>query len=225
MMHRHGHTLTGVVFHLGGNNNLRRAVRHAAGGKEHAVVREADGRRRLHRDLAVNAAAGEPAGIGQILALHAHGHNVFRLAEAGEIGDIKADLRVAVRPHAKVIAVHPDPGILVDAVEHEADASAFRLRGQREMLAVPCCAAGQVARAARAIPVKRHRHGPVVRHAHRLPVHIREILLESGRHVAIMELPVSVDRFHVHALFLLSFQRARAAVSFRKWMSSCGKGI
>ena len=72
--------------------------------------------------LAVNAGSGKPAGICQIGVAYAHRNLVVNRAKPDKIGDIIADLRIAVRTLSDVVAVAPYSAIFIDSIKYDSHA-------------------------------------------------------------------------------------------------------
>ena len=138
-----------------------RAVRfHLLGGHEDAVVCKAHGVADFQGYVAVDTAAGKPAGIRHLVMLHADADHV--LPGANKRAHIIGEGGVAIGAGAQVVAVAPHPGMLVYATEGDAHPLARSLLRQEEVLAVPGGAAGQIPGAAGVVPVKGMLHRPVV---------------------------------------------------------------
>ena len=138
-----------------------RAVRfHLPGGHEDAVVGKAHGIADLQGHVAVNAAAGKPAGVGHLVMLHTDADHVFPGAD--KLAHVIGEGGVAIGAGAQVVAVAPHPGMLVHAAEGDAHSLARSFLRQEKVLAVPGGAAGQIPGAAGVVPVKRMLHRPVV---------------------------------------------------------------
>ena len=84
--------------------------------------------------------------------LHADADHV--VPGADKVRHVKGEGRVAIGPHAQVVAVDPHPGVLVHAAEGDAHQLARHILRQGEVLAVPAGAAGQIAGAAGMAAVK-----------------------------------------------------------------------
>lgn len=123
----------------------------------------------LDGNLAVNTAAGEPAGIRQILPLNADAQDIFRLSEAGEIGNVQRNLRVSIGIAAEIVTVAPELRVFINAVQHDAHTLAPGFLWEEKAFAVPGGAAGQVSGSAGAGAVKRHGDGPVMRYSDGFP--------------------------------------------------------
>ena len=141
--------LTAVVGQLRGHvdGGVVRRDRRGQVGRRHRRPPAGDVKRVGHGQMHVpgDAAARVPPAAG-LLVLHHHREHVGRVpVGVDEAGDVVAVARVAVRVVAERLAVEVDVGVLEDAVEVDRDALARHRGRQRERLAVPAQAAGEVA--------------------------------------------------------------------------------
>src|SRR5215469_3735238 len=99
--------------------------------------------------MAVDARAGIPARVGLAGVVHLHGDDVI----AGEVEvwrELVSEADIAEGALAKVVAVDPDFGIHVDAVELDGDFAVAPSRRHAEGLAIPADARGREAACAAA---------------------------------------------------------------------------
>ena len=161
-------------------------------------------------DVAVDAAAGVPAGVGLARVVDPHGHDVDARHQVP--GDVVREADVTVGPAAQVHAVDPDVAVHVDAVELEPDDPLARAGRQPEGLAVPTDARGEEADAAAAGSVLAWRalDAPVVRQVQPAPPAVVESRLLGSGGIGQGEPPAGV---HGEALALSRGRRRRCGES------------
>ena len=106
----------------------------------------------VYRKAIDDAAAGKPTGIRYFTVFHADAKHI--LARTDKSGDIMSKGSIAIGAFAKVVTVDPYTGMFVHAVEgdtHPLPRHTFR---HGEVLAIPCDAARQIARAAGVTEIK-----------------------------------------------------------------------
>ena len=184
----HGHALRGRALVLDGRLHVhgRAAGRRRRRGDERRPLRHVHRIGRDDADVAVDAGARVPARGGLRGIVGAHGDHVAAAAEHRLRGDLVAEAHVAVGARAQLGAVDVDVGVRHHAVELDEDALALLGGGQREVLAVPADAGGQVAAVAqrRRVLIERALDAPVVRHVQRAPAGVGEggLIRRRSRH-------------------------------------------
>ena len=120
-------------------------------------------------------------------------HQVVAIGVGEDFGEVERELGIAGGAAAHVVAVHPDLGVLVDAVEPEPHVLAGDIAelAQRHMRPIPTDAAGQVPRAARIVLGKPLLDAPVVRHRDRSPAGVVKALGPGLRRVREGEDPLA----------------------------------
>ena len=143
-------------------------------------------------DMAVDAAAGVPAGVGLPRVVHPHRDHVDARHQVP--GDVVREADVAVGPAAQVDAVDPDVAVHVHAVELEPRHLAPRPGGQPKRLAIPADARGEVAHAAaaRGVLAWRALDAPVVRQVEPAPLAVVEPRLLGSGVIAEEEAPAGI---------------------------------
>ena len=157
----HGDIRVGVVTDGGGDldgGGLRGNLR---GGDERAIAIDTHGFGGGQVDVAVDARAGIPAGIGKIVVvIDADGEDIVAaLVEVRR--EVVFERSIAVRAFAEFVAVQVDGGVLVDAVEAEDECFVLLVGGEGEVLAIPGDAAGKEAGATGPFSIEGLFDGPV----------------------------------------------------------------
>ena len=123
--------------------------------------------RQGQKNVPVDAAAGIPAGVRGFHVLRADGDQVFSGPDEGRQIKGKGGIPVGMLP--QIMAVDPDPGMLVDSLKGHLYKATGVLFRQEERFPIPADPAGQIARAAGVHPVKRMLHRPVMGESHTRP--------------------------------------------------------
>ncbi len=162
-------------------------------GDAHAPRPDVDGVRHQQRDVPVDARAGVPAGVGVPRMVHADGDHVLSIGEQIR-RQVVLERGEAAGPPAQGLAVDPDLGITINAVEEQGDAPASgHVRG-RERLPIPADAAGQEPGRTGPLGVERPLDAPVVRQGEGPP---RAVIVGGRvrpRRVPAMEPPAAVEQ-------------------------------
>ena len=161
--------------------------------RKEAVLRKSDFLRGFQENMAVDAAAGIPAGIGRIHMLHPNSQEVFPRPDEGR--QIKGKGGIAVGMLAEIVAVDPDAGMLVDPLETDADPSGGFLRRQLKGFLIPADPAGKISGSAGMGRVKGKLDGPVMGQGDAAPGPVVIGHIPRIRHIPEMKAPVGIHAF------------------------------
>src|SRR4030095_5448478 len=126
------------VDHDFGAGGIRLGGRHEGAPVPHV--------QRIHQgqpEVAVDPAAGVPAGVRLLRVVDPHGHHVYTGHQL--TGDVVGKAAVAAGPPPEGDAVDPDAVVHVDAVEPQPGALTTGACGQAKRLAVPADTSREVA--------------------------------------------------------------------------------
>ena len=122
--------------------SVARPLFYLRGGHKHAPIAYVKFVIYTQADVTVNARPGVPAGVGQPGVIHANRKYVLFLAEFQIRRQFKLETGITIRPASDELAVDPNFGVAIYAVEFDGYGIAFAGRVEFKVFAVPGDPAG-----------------------------------------------------------------------------------
>ena len=178
-----------VVAYGGLHADVGRVLRCVQRGDECAVAIDVNGIGGRQVDVAIDAGAGIPAGVGEFVMIDADGQDVVAGGVQPGVEGV-FERGKSVRPGSEFVAVEIDGGVVVDAVEAEGDGFAAVGVGNGKVFSIPADAGGEEGGAAGPLLVELAFDGVVMREIETSPGGVVECgVLRIGR-IAGGEAPV-----------------------------------